>query len=1420
MTLHSTPDQRENASPSDYLLTPENCNNTPRFKPGMRFHSLFDETNPTYEEIGGAGRPAIEIDDVVTTFVTLDKMANRIGHHLQKQGAVPGDVVVLLLERSLEAYASILAVSKIGCAFVPLDVSFPDNRVQFICGDSGAQFALTTSKYADVFTGTDVKAVAVDRDASAIEGLPSHAPDVELDDFVNDGLAYIIYTSGTTGQPKGVPINHSSICNFLLVAAEEYGFKPGARVFQSLTIAFDYSFEEIWVPLLSGSCLVPAPLGVNLLGDDLAEFLIEKRITAWCSVPTVLATIETDLPDLDLLIVSGEACPSDLIDRWCTPNRRFLNLYGPTEATVSATWKVSTPNTKVTIGTPLPTYTAMILAAETDTVIPHGEEGELALAGIGIADGYLNREPETAKAFIDDFIGIENNPGKKIYRTGDLARVDENGEIEYLGRVDTQVKVRGYRIELGEIESVARTLSNFSALVVNPVEVDKGDVGLALYFVDNEQAPTDLNHLRDSMRDRLPAYMVPAYFEAIDFLPLLPSQKVNRKLLPKPSGQRSIEYSRAFVDPSNEHESKLASTLAALLKLNAVSADADFFADLGANSLTMARYLGSLRKDFDIKVSMKTIYQNTTIQKLSEAIFAQEQMISDGFNPNIELTFATDAKTASTSSTETAASSGVSNKINLESETPLIENTLSQPLVNQVDAENQHPGPTSSLQYFAFGTAQMAWVALGAFLFAASGLEVLKWLLLANGTGQIWYRAFISANAIFFGTSTLMIVVKWLAIGKFKPGTIPIWSFAHLRFWIAQTVIRGNPLNLFAGTPVYNVYLRLLGAKIGKGSLIFSSVPTATDLITIGENTVIRQRSTITGYTARNGRLYLGSVKIGSNCYLGEATVMDINSDLGDDTQLGNQSALHEGQKVNGGRKYWGSPAIAGGPDFIRVDEESVSPWRAWIYVLSQFAFNALIIGPALVTGLILLFATFTSAPELFSGSVIDTVSLTYLLLLSGAIYLSSIAIGLVYVSIAPKLWNWLFIPNQTHKLFSFQYYLAQRISRSSNNRYLQALFGDSSLIVPYFKAVGYQLRNLKQNGSNFGVEQQHHNPFLCSFNANTFVSDGLFMINTDMSRTSFKVTQISVPNNVYLGNDLHFPTAAKIGENCLVATKALIPINGELREDVGILGSPPFEIPRSMGADKKYEKYNQPDVLQHHLAMKLKSNLITLGWFMVRDWSVGFFLLAAAVSIYASYADVIFSSSITGGIIISAFALISLFATSFYTILFGRIATWLRPMKPIECSLYEQPFWDQERYWKLNYDPVRDSVFSGTPIKNVLSRCQGMKIGKQVFDDGCGFTEPSLVTVGDYCTLNYRATVQAHSLEDGIFKADEIIIAQGSTLGVEAFVHYGANLGARTDIRTDSFVMKGSVVVDRETWTANPAAPIESHQDYRTTLS
>ncbi|WP_160822587.1 AMP-binding protein [Actinomadura sp. J1-007] len=323
-----------------------------RWRPGERLEHLFEDRCDRLRTDGGPLPPAVDAGDRVLTFGELDERANRLARLLLARGVRPGDRVGLLLDEAVHAYAGMLAVLKAHASYVPLDAGYPTDRLEYIVRDAGVRTVLSLSHLRGPLDGSGAEVLCLDELSALADAQPGHRlTDAERGDPVDD-LCYIVYTSGSTGRPKGVAIEHASICNFVRVAVEVYGVGPADRMYQGMTIAFDFSVEEIWVPLVAGATLVPKPAGASLVGDELRDFLVERRVTALCCVPTLLATLDGDVPGLDFLLVSGEACPQDLVARWHRPGRRFLNVYGPTEATVTATWTPLSPDRPVTIGIP------------------------------------------------------------------------------------------------------------------------------------------------------------------------------------------------------------------------------------------------------------------------------------------------------------------------------------------------------------------------------------------------------------------------------------------------------------------------------------------------------------------------------------------------------------------------------------------------------------------------------------------------------------------------------------------------------------------------------------------------------------------------------------------------------------------------------------------------------------------------------------------------------------------------------------------------------------------------------------------------------------------------------------------------------------------------------------------------------------
>src|SRR3954471_5379024 len=603
------------------VVTREHTNNAVRWKPGERLNHLLQDACARFAE-----SDAVITDSGVLSYAELDRRANQVARHLIAAGIKPGDRVGLLFDKSAETYVAMLAVMKANAAYVPLDASFPVDRIRYIVADAEITAVVSMGSFEERLAPLDVLRVYLDKDKRTIDAEATGPVTGVAPTY--DPLCYIIYTSGTTGNPKGVAIAHTSICNFVRVAAELYGYQPGDRVYQGMTIAFDFSIEEIWVPLMAGATLVPSRPGSSLIGEELAEFLRERRVTVMACCPTLLATIEQDLPLLRILLVGGEACPQNLVARWYRPGRRILNSYGPTEATVTATLTELEPNKPVTIGIPLSTYSIVILDPNEDKTVENGELGEIGIAGIGLALGYMNRDELTMKKFIRDFLNIQNNPTSRIYRTGDLGRIDDNGEIEYRGRIDTQVKIRGYRIELNEIEAVLLDLPQIAQAAVTTFEPEPDVAELVAYYAFKQGADLPRDEISQALRAKLPPYMVPAFLEELPSIPMTLSNKADHKRLPKPQLARFSSATTGYVPPKTENERILHTALCEVLRIDRVSTEHHFFDELGANSLLMARVCANIRKNPRMaNVSMRDIYTNPTIARLADHL----DKVIDGF---------------------------------------------------------------------------------------------------------------------------------------------------------------------------------------------------------------------------------------------------------------------------------------------------------------------------------------------------------------------------------------------------------------------------------------------------------------------------------------------------------------------------------------------------------------------------------------------------------------------------------------------------------------------------------------------------------------------------------------------------------------------------------------------------------------------
>jgi len=1295
-----------------------------------------------------ADRVAVSLDGLDITFAELDARANQMARLFRELGLKPGDRVAVLLDRGLDCYVTLLGLLKARAAYVPIDANHPADRLAYILEDSNALMAVAHQRFADRFPA-ELPVVVLDRARYQIAAQPD-APLDEDRGVGADQLCYVLYTSGTTGRPKGVAVAHPSICNFVRVAAESYGFGPGDRVYQGMSVAFDFSVEELWVPLVAGATLVPNASANSLFGEELAEFLETRRVTCFCCVPTLLASIERDLVSLRVLLIGGEACPPALVKRWSRPGRSLLNSYGPTEATVTATLGHMSPDKPVTIGRPLPTYSIVILDAERPKALPMGEAGEIGIAGIGVAEGYLNRLELTQAKFIADFLSIPNNPSGRIYRTGDLGRINAEGEIEYLGRIDTQVKLRGYRIELTEIESVLLEVEGISQVAVATFEPVAGAPELVAYYSVKHgataPAPADIvAHLRQ----RLPAYMTPAYLERLPFIPMLVSNKADRAKLPKPKSP-PIRISASHAEPETALERLLCEALKASLALETVSIDGDFFKEYAAHSLLMARFCARIRQSAPhMQVAMRDIYQHTTVRRLAAALSCAK--------PTVETYAEAPAQAA------------------------------------------------SRLAYALTGAAQFAF-------YVVAGLIGVYALQLSFGftyaaVRSPWAlagRAEIVVSGWFLGLNALAIAAKWLLIGRAKPTTIKLWSVDYFRFWVARRLITIAPAFLFAGEPLFNLFLRCLGAKIGARAVISTAaVPVTADLFEVGEDAVVARRVMAPGYGAVGQDLSFGAISIGKGAFVGEGSVLDIDTALGDFAQLGHVSSLQRSQRVPDGKRYHGSPAEETHTNFRLVDELTTSRLRRVLFTLGQLVLALVVLGPladAAATGVLTLWVADADVAALSAHPGNTAYELLFPVFgVTAALFASGLVMGLASLYAYPRLLNLLLREGRHYRLYGFHHFVERNVSAISNSGFFHLLFGDSVLIEKYLRFSGVKLARSASTGSNFGTEQAFENPFFCEIGANSVASDGLIMGNVQFSSHAFRIGTARVGADSFMGTDVFVPPGARLGDNVLMGTKVMVPIDGPMRENVGLLGSPAFEIPRA--ATRDLELVGRLDSAQRRqrLAEKTRANLATMAMVLAKGFAfdlVGLYLLTLTAELYG-WRNLWAMSAVLSFLAVFMIGL---------DIFVERWAYGFRMMKPLVATSYDRAFWEIERYWKLSGSGSHSTFFGGTPFRPMVMRLCGARIGRCVYDDGVNMSERSLVEIGDGAVINQGVMLQSHSLEEGAYKSDFIRIGAGATLGVGSFVHYGVTMGERARLDPDAFLMKGEIAPADSRWRGNPA--------------
>lgn len=590
-------------------------NQTNRPYPKFCLHQVLQQTA---ERIPDA--IAVRFAEQTLTYQALHQQANQLAHLLQKQGIGVGDLVGLCVERSPNMLVGLLGILKAGAAYVPLDPMYPRERLAMMVSDAQLRVLVTQQEWLSLFITDAITTVCLDRDHALIAQESFDAP---LSAVTHDHLAYVIYTSGSTGKPKGVQVSHRAVVNFLNSMVQTPGLTATDRLLAVTTLAFDIAGLELFLPLWVGAEVAIAPPELTHNGEKLAAYLQDANITVMQATPAtwrlLLAANWQGKSDLKILC-GGEALTFDLAEQLLSRGAELWNLYGPTETTIwSTVHRVETVTSTIPIGRAIANTQLYVLDSHRQ-LVPLGVSGELYIGGVGVAQGYLHRPDLTDEKFV--LHPFADSP-TKLYRTGDLVRYRTDGTLECLGRLDHQVKLRGFRIELGEIEAVLVQHDAIQAAAAIVRTEDPAHPQLVAYVVLHPKQAATNQELRQYLKQKLPAYMVPTAFVALEQLPLTPNGKLDRRALPAlVQDDLSLEVSQ--VSPRTATEQRLHQIWCRVLALPQISVTDNFF-DLGGHSLLAMQLIAQVREQFQLEVSLQRLFEYPTIAQLAAYINQQKQ---------------------------------------------------------------------------------------------------------------------------------------------------------------------------------------------------------------------------------------------------------------------------------------------------------------------------------------------------------------------------------------------------------------------------------------------------------------------------------------------------------------------------------------------------------------------------------------------------------------------------------------------------------------------------------------------------------------------------------------------------------------------------------------------------------------------------
>ena len=1286
--------------------------------------------------------PALIWENRAVTYGELDTASNHIGAALAQRGAVAGKVVGLFLPRGADLLIAQAGITKSGAAWLPFDAETPLERIK-LCLESADAVGLVTchewlprlSKlFAPVWALEDLLA---EKNSAQLRNTPKPSD-----------AAYIIFTSGSTGQPKGIAISQRSICHLLRSENEILGVREDDLVYQGFSVAFDMSFEEIWISYLVGATLWLAPPQIIGDPDSLAQALTRERITVLHAVPTLMSLLNDPLLQVRLINLGGEACPDSLAKRLARPGRKLFNTYGPTETSVTATLAELKLDAPVTIGLPLPNY-GLLVVDEQSRPLPAGEVGELCIFGPGLAMGYLGRPDLTAERFVTNPLA-ENYGEAKMYLTGDLARIEPGGPVHCLGRTDSQVKVRGYRIELDEITAKLMAQPSVAAAAVIVRLLGETDQ-IVSFLIPAANEKIDQAQLRHALAKRLPPYMIPALFEIVTELPRLTSGKIDLKTL------REIPLKDFVSDaetetPQNEDEAALFAALKKLFPGQSLRQEADFFDDLGGHSLLAARLVSILRGDARYAaLGVQEIYRGRRLAIIADAMKRQRLQ--------------------------------------------------KQPAAAPKRAE------ISTLRHFLCGAAQAVVVSFFVLLHMADWLApFFVYHYFTGDPGDSILLAVLYSLGTFalaqFATFGIAIAGKRLVAWRLKAGNYPLWGATYFRWWLANKFSELPDTFLLAATPWMTIYLRALGAKIGRDVMIDSLTLGAPELLTIEDGVSLGTFVNIENARVAGGELILGPVHLQRDSVVDSSAVLENDTTLGERSRLKGQSALAAGRKIPGGEIWEGAPARAtdqtGEPLPPRPQISFARRWvQAVFFVATAFAVSVLFFLPTFPAFMLIdWFDAHTM--NVFDSELNPAAAFGFFFLL--AIPASALFVGLTMLLTAGLRQ---ILPRQTAGIFSVNSFAFWRkklmtLILDCSRRVLHGLY--ASLFAPmWLRLLGAKVGTHAEISTAEGMV-----PELLKLGDDSFIADGAMLGDEELSGGWMILKPTRIGSRSFIGNGAYIPDGAVVPDDVLIGVQTSAPKNKQLKSGQTWMGSPPMLLPAREQLKGFPESLTfRPSPMRRlgrgffeglrivlPLAFVIASGYLIIVTLMPLAEDNGWgFEVAAALSL---------AGCIYG---VAAFLLV----VALKWILIGRY-------RPHAAPMWTPFVWISEGVTNLYESlavPNFLDILRGTPMLPWALRLLGAKIGKGVYLNTTDLTEFDCVRIGDGAELNAWCGPQTHLFEDRVMKIGLVEIGARVTVGTRSTILYDTHVGDGAVLGPLTLVAKGERLPAATCWEGSPAAPV-----------